>query len=271
MTELVWDKLDERIYETGLDKGVLYLPDGTAVPWNGLTSIIEKFDRESSSVYYDGMKINEIVVVGDFSATMKAVTYPDEFLELEGIVSIHTGVFLGEQNPKAFGLCYQTKIGNELEGDSVGYKIHLIYNVIAIPNDKTYASLTDSPVLVEFEWNIMAVPEELVGYRPAAHIIIDSRSIDPWLLENIEEILYGNTSTDAALIPIAELVTYINEWYRIKITDNGDGTWTADSDIVGIIDIDEIEQTVIITETNSTFLDPETYTISDTKSLEDIS
>jgi hypothetical protein len=269
MAGLVWDKIGERIYERGLDKGVLYLPDGTAVPWNGLTSIVEKFDKETTPIYYDGMKVNELVILGDFSAIMNAITYPDEFLDLEGFVSTRPGVFYGDQRPKPFGLCYRTKIGNDLDGDSLGYKIHIVYNITALPNDRSYASLTESPSLVEFEWSITAVPEEFPGFRPTAHIIIDSRTIDPWLLEEIEEILYGSDSSDASLMPMPELISYINDWYRLKITDNGDGTWTATEARPGFISINELEQSFVITNANASYLDGDTYVITDTRDISD--
>ena len=264
MTRLVWDSVGERVYETGLDKGVLYLPDGSAVPWNGLTSIIEKFDKEFSPIYYDGMKVNELVILGDFSATMKAVTYPDEFVELEGIVPTRPGVFYADQRPKPFGLCYRTKLANDLEGDSLGYKLHIIYNVTALPNDKTNASESDTPSLVEFEWSITAVPEEIPGFRPTAHIIIDSRNINPFLLGEIEKILYGSEDEDALLISMLDLVTYINEWILVEIIDNGDGTWTATTSYPGIIFIDETEQAFTLLDVNAVYLDADTYTISNT-------
>lgn len=270
MPVLVWDKVDDRIYQTGLDKGVLYLPNGSAVPWNGLTSIIEKFDRETSPVYYDGMKVTDLIVLGDFSATMKAVTYPEEFTEVEGLVETRPGAFFGDQKPQSFGLCYRTQIGNALAGDVIGYKIHILYNLTAIPSEKTYASVTSDPSLVEFEWNITAVPEELPGLRPTAHIIIDSRTFDPWLLEELEAMLYGNSMANAALIPMVDLVTYINEWARVKIIDNGDGTWTATSTRVGFIDVNEITGFFTILNANAVYLDDVTYMISDTRDISDL-
>lgn len=270
MPGLVWDKVEDRVYETGLDKGVLYLPDGSAVPWNGLTSIIENFDKETTPVYYDGMKVSELVVLGDFAATMKAVTYPDEFIEIEGLFEARNGVFFGDQRPQAFGLCYRTQVGNALEGDVVGYKIHILYNLTAIPNEKTYASLTSDPSLVEFEWNITAVPEEIPGMRPTAHIIIDSREIDPWLLEELEAMLYGSTIADAILLPMVTLTAYIVEWARVIIVDNGDGTWTANSSRPGFIDINESERSFIIFNANAVFLDDVTFMISNTRDIADL-
>ncbi len=270
MPILVWDRVGDRVYETGLDRGVLYLPDGSAVPWNGLTSIIEQFDKNSSPVYYDGMKINDLVVLGDFAASMKAVTYPDEFLELEGLGSPRKGMFFGDQPPQTFGLCYRTQIGNDLEGDASGYKIHIIYNVTAIPSQKTYASMTSDPALVEFDWDITAIPEEVPGFRPTAHIILDSRDFDPWLFEELEDMLYGNDLATAVLIPMPDLLTYISEWYRVKIIDNLDGTWTAISDRDGFISVDVAEDLFTIIQINATYLDDVTFVISDTVDVSDV-
>lgn len=267
MPKLVWDAVGARVYETGLDQGVLYLPNGSAVPWNGLTSIIEQYNVESSPVYYDGTKISDLVVLGDFSASMKAVTYPDEFVEIEGLAPMRYGVFLGDQRPQNFGLCYRTQIGDDLDGDMTGYKIHILYNLTAIPSEKTYASISANPSLVEFEWTITAVPEEFPGFRPTAHIILDSRKLDPWLLEELETMFYGNTAANAALIPMVELITFMREWARVKIVDNGDGTWSAIADREGFISIDIIERIFTLTNVNAIYLNDETYEISDTTDI----
>lgn len=269
MPELVWDAVGSRVYETGLDKGVLYLPNGTAVPWNGLTSVIEHFNKESSPVYYDGMKISDLLVLGDFSATMKAVTYPDEFSEIEGQTSDRRGLFYGDQPPQTFGLCYRTRVGNDLDGAAVDYKIHILYNLTALPNDKAYVTMSTDPSLVEFEWNITAVPEEVPGFRPTAHITLDSRDFDPWLLEELEAMFYGTTYADAALIPMQDLLVYINEWYRVKITDNGDGTWTAETLRDGFIHFG-LDGYFDIVGVNAVYLDEDTFVISDTIDVSDI-
>ncbi len=267
---MVWDNIGDRVYETGLDQGVLYLPDDSAVPWNGLTSIIEQSNKESSPVYYDGKKINDLVVLGDFAGSMSALTYPDEFLEIEGLASTRRGVLFGDQRPKIFSLSYRTKIGNDLEGDVAGYKIHIIYNVTAIPSEKTYASIMADPTIAEFTWNITAVPEEISGFYPTAHIILNSRDLDPWLLEDLEDTLYGSSTADAILIPMSELISYINEWYRIKIFDNGDGTWTATSKRNETITTDIIEQLFTISQANVIYLNSTTYEISDTYDILDV-
>lgn len=263
MPVLTWDKVGDRTYETGLDKGVLYLPDGSAVPWNGLTSVIEKFDKETSPVYFEGMKINDLVTLGDFAATMKAVTYPDEFVEIEGLDPVRCGLFYADQQPKPFGLCYRTQIGNDLEGDVTGYKIHILYNVTAIPSDKTYATRSADPSIVEFEWSITAVPEDIPGFRPTAHLIIDTSKIDPWLLEELEAMFYGTSIANASLIPMPDLVAFISGWFRIQIVDHGDGTWSAVTRRDGFISFGPDEFFEII-HANAIYLDENTYQLSDT-------
>lgn len=270
MPTLVWDRIGDRVYESGLDRGVLYLPDGTAVTWNGLTSIIEKYDNETSPVYFDGMKIQDLVSLGSFEATMRALTYPDEFTELEGFGSMRRGLFVGDQQPKVFGLCYRTKIGNDLD-PSAGYKIHLLYNVTAVPREKGHTTVSDSPTLEEFEWDIFAVPQEVPGLLPTAHFIIDTREVDPWLLEEIEEMLYGGKAVSAFLIPMEQLVAFINEWYRVKITDNGDGTWTATERREGFITLVDFAETLFqIEHVNAVYLDDHTYLLSDTLDVKNV-
>jgi hypothetical protein len=268
MPKINWDLLGDKAYESGLDHGVLYLPDGSAVPWNGLTSVSENLNRSTEPVFLDGSKISDIVSLGTFSASLSAVTYPNELDLLEGAIPLRNGVYLEEQPHQPFGLCYRTKIGNDLDGDEAGYKIHIVYNITAIPSDRTYASAGSDPSLVEFEWELSTVPEYLEGYRPSAYMVIKTHELDPLLLKDIERILYGDSYSDAALIPMNELVAYINDWFRIKITDNGDGTWTAFTNFGYIFLLEDGEFT--ITSANAIFLDEETYTLTDTKDIHDI-
>jgi len=273
MPVIEWDKVGNRVYETGLDRGVLYLPDGSAVPWNGLTSIIEKFDKESSPVYYDGMKINDLVSLGDFSASMNAITYPDEFMEFEGLnSSSRAGVYYADQPGKSFGLCYRTQIGTDYEGDNDGYRIHILYNVTAIPSDKTYATTSVDPSLVEFEWTITAVPEEAPGLRPTAHIIIDTRKVDPALLAEIEFVLYGSQFASASLIPMPDLITMMNTFFRFEIIDHGDGTWSAvadDTDFSAFVVLGAANY-FEISNINASYLDDQTYIVSSTVGPNDV-
>lgn len=269
MPALVWDNPDDRLFESGLDRGVLYLPDGSAVPWNGLTSIVEKFDKDVTPIYYDGVKVHDLVTLGDFSATMKAVTYPEEFTELEGVSQAFPGMFISDQVPQMFGLSYRNKVGNGVSGEDLGYKIHVLYNVTAIPSDKAYATLSDQPSLVEFEWELTAVPEEIRGYRPTAHLILDSRVFDPLFLEDLEAILYGTDTSDPELLLMTDLMTFVESWYRVKIIDNGDGSWTAVAERDGFIFLlpDEVFK---ITGVNAVYLDEDTYEISTTSNLAEV-
>jgi hypothetical protein len=268
MPSIVWDDVGSKTYETGLDRGVLYLADGSAVPWNGLTSVVESFGKDITSVYYDGMKINDLVSLGEFSASMKAITYPDEFLEFEGIGELRNNIFIGDQKPKPFCLSYREKIGNDVN-DELGYKIHLLYNVLAIPKDVTYATMSTSPSSVEFEWSITAIPQEVPGFAPTAHFVINTVDIDPWLWEDLQDILYGSETAFASLIPMADLVTFMQNWVRLKIIDNGDGTWTATANREGFISFPFTDQ-FQIDDANAVYTDNNTYIISDTGDISDL-
>jgi hypothetical protein len=269
MAELVWDKVGDRTYESGLDRGVLYLPDGSAVPWNGLTSIIEDFNIDSAPVYYDGMKISDLVTLGEFAATMKAITYPDEFLELEHLGELRHGLYVSDQKPQTFGLCYRTQVGNDVDGDAEGYKIHILYNVLAVPNNKAYETLSDKTNPSEFEWKITAVPEEVPGFRPTAHLVLDTRKVDPLLLAVIEHDLYGDTFSTAVLLPMQDLVEYITQWFRVQITDNGNGTWTATANVDGLIEFG-LDGLFDILHVNAVYLNGYTFIISDTRDAYDV-
>ena len=268
MPVINWDNVGERTYESGLDRGVLYLPDGSAVPWNGLTSISEKVEKSVDAVFYDGAKISDLVTMGSFSASLSAMTYPEEMDLIEGTRELRNGVFLGEQSPTTFGLCYRTTMSNDLDAEA-GYKIHVVYNITAVPSDRNYASLNDSPEPLEFQWDLTTTPEHLDGLRPSAHMVIKTADLDPWLLAEIEEILYGGTVAAASLIPMDELVDKINNWFRVQITDNGDGTFTASSDYAGYIFVLP-EGAFQINYANIIYTDDNTYLLSDTKDIKEV-
>ena len=271
MSVLVWDKPGTRVYQTGLDRGVLYLYDGTVVPWNGLMSIDEKFDKNVDAVYYDGTKIIDLLSLGDYEATLTAMTYPDEFIELDGYGRLRKGMYIGNQSPKTFCLSYRTQVGNDVDGNVAGYRIHILYNLTAIPSDRTFSTISDNTEIVEFKWDITSVPQEVGGFRPTAHIIIDTINLDADLLEIIEGALYGTETNDPFLISISDLVSYMYTWARIEIVDHGDGTWTAncqfDEDLV--FDPDD-PSLFTINNANALFLDPNSYDISNTMNTSDV-
>lgn len=270
MATLVWDETGQHFYETAVSKGVFYDADGVGTSWNGLTSMEESVSSSVQPIYYDGLKFNDIVTMGDFQGVLKAWTYPDEFLPYEGIMEEQKGFFVADQPGNKFGLSYQTKIGNDIDGTEHGYKIHILYNLTALPSQRTYQTMSLDVAPVEFEWTITGIPEEIENYRPTVHVIFDSTRLDPWMLEDLEEVLYGGADNDAYLPPLKGLATWARKWDRLIITDHGDGTWTAESpreeDIIMLDDT-----TFQITAETAVYLDSFTYNISSSdKNEEDI-
>lgn len=271
MAKLVWDTPAERFYGLGIEKGVLYLPEGGAVVWNGLTANDESFDSDKTiPVYYVGVKINDVAPDGDYKSTLTAFTYPDEFVEIEGIVEQGSAIFTADQQRHRFGLSYQTRVGSAIDED-LGYQIHILYNLSATPSDVTYDSLSSDSSPIEFQWDLSAIPPpgvdviDMPGYKPTAHVILDSRFMDPTYLEYIEMMLYGTDEAEPEL-PSQE---WLLEWAWIRVVDNLDGTATASSPIDGLITFPE-ETTVTITEANVVYLDAETFMLSDTWAATDV-
>lgn len=206
MTKIVWDKIGDRSYEGGVDRGVLYFPDGGGVPWNGLTSVSSDTPSDVEDIYYDGVKINQVVTVGAYEGSLKAYTYPDEFLYFEGLLETADGVFLTAQGQRPFHLSYRTMAGNDTAGGSAGYKIHVLWNLLAVPSDKEYTSLSLDSTAMEFEWKLTAIPEDVDEARPTAYLIIDSRDIPSAKLTAVENLLYGTPSTSPSLPSLKTLV-----------------------------------------------------------------
>lgn len=270
MSILVWDQIGDHFYETGVSKGVLYKEDGYGVAWNGLTAVDDDSSNEVEELYFDGVKFNDIVTIGSFKGVVRAFTYPDEFLEYEGTVEDQTGFFISNQYPKKFCMSYQTLIGNEIAGDRLGYKIHLLYNLTAIPSTISYESLGSDASPIEFEWSVTSISEPIVGHLPTGHVIIDSLKVDPYLLQDIEDIIYGSSENQPYLPSLQSLATFIRKWDRLIVIDNGDGTWTATSNVDGIIVMLD-ETSFEITSDTAQFIDADSYTItSSEKNEEDI-
>lgn len=202
--KLIWDKIGERFYETGVSKGVLYKQDSTGaypkgVAWNGLTAVTESpSGAEASPLYADNIKYLNLLSNEEFGATIEAYTYPDEFAECNGEASLAEGVSIGQQKRVPFGMAYQTKVGNDVDAE-LGYKIHLIYGALAAPSEKAYATVNDSPEAITFSWEITTTPVEVEGFKPTACITIDSTKVDAEKLAALENVLYGSTSEEAKL------------------------------------------------------------------------
>ena len=214
MSKLVWDKTGERFYETGVDHGVLYpIQAGglynKGVVWNGLTAVTESpSGAEATALYADNIKYLNLISAEEFGATIEAYTYPDEFAECDGSAELTAGVYIGQQPRKTFGLCYRTVIGNDVDNDSFGYKLHLIYGALAAPSEKGYSTINDSPEAITFSWEIKTTPVNVTGGKPTACLTIDSTKVDKDKLTALEAILYGNESTEAKL-PLPDEVALV--------------------------------------------------------------
>ena len=214
MSKLIWDKTGERTYETGVSKGVLYpqaegaYPKGVA--WNGLTAVTESpSGAEATPLYADNIKYLNLMSAEEFGATIEAYTYPTEFEACNGEASLAEGISIGQQTRTAFGMSYQTKVGNDIDAEA-GYKIHLIYGALAAPSEKAYATVNDSPEAITFSWEVTTTPVEVEGFKPTATLVIDSTKVDAAKLAALEAVLYGSDSEEARLPLPGEVLTIIN-------------------------------------------------------------
>lgn len=215
MAAITWDNIGERLYETGVDHGVLYLIDDSGVytdgvAWNGLVGVSESpSGAESNPQYADNIKYLNLISNEEFGATIEAFTYPAEFAECDGSAVLSPGVTIGQQPRKTFGLSYRTRIGNDLVGAEYGYKLHLIYGAVAAPTEKAYATINDSPEPITFSWEITTTPVDVPGFKPTANITIDSTKVDKAKLTELENKLYGGgTGTAKATLPTpSEILT----------------------------------------------------------------
>lgn len=206
MAKLVWDESGKRLYETGVEKGVLYVQGASGtyengVAWNGLTAVTESpSGAEPTALYADDIKYLELFSAEEFGATIEAYTYPEEFEACDGSASLGEGVTIGQQDRKAFGLCYRTVVGNDVKGNEHGYKIHLVYGAKAKPSEKAYATVNDSPEAVTFSWEVTTTPVNVAGFKPTASVTIDSTKIEAGKLKAIEDKLYGTETQEPTLL-----------------------------------------------------------------------
>jgi hypothetical protein len=216
MSKLVWDQSGKRLYETGVDHGVLY-PIQTSgvyskgVAWNGLTAVTESpSGADVNDIYADNMKYLGLVGAEKFGATVEAYTYPDEFAECDGSVELVKGATIGQQNRKVFGMVYRTVIGNDVDGNEHGYKLHLIYGATAAPSEKAYNTINEDPEAITFSWELSTTPVNVTGHKPTASLTIDSTKADPTKLAELEKILFGDTETEPRLPLPDEIAQLLN-------------------------------------------------------------
>ena len=200
MSRITWDDTSKRLYETGVKMGVLYPIQSNGaytkgVAWNGLTAVTESpSGAEATALYADDIKYLNLMSNEEFSATIEAYTYPDEFAECDGSAALAKGVMIGQQKRKTFGLCYRTTLGNDVEGNDYGYKLHLVYGCLAAPSEKAYSTINDSPEAITFSWEVSTTPVAVTGFKPTSQITIDSTKVDTSKLSALENVLYGTNA-----------------------------------------------------------------------------
>lgn len=203
MSKLKWDQVGERLWETGLDRGVLFPMTaegvyGTGVAWNGLTAVNEApTGAEANAKYADNQKYANLISNEDFKATIEAFTYPPEFEDCDGSAELAPGITIGQQNRKVFGFSYRTLIGNDVTGQDLGYKIHLVYGALAAPSSKDRTTTNESPDIINFSWEVSTTPVEVPGFKPTAHLVIDSTKTKADVLSAIENMIYGTDGDNA--------------------------------------------------------------------------
>lgn len=211
MSKLKWDETGKRIYETGVDRGVLYPVDATGgytkgVSWSGLSSVSENpSGAEASPFYADNMKYLNIMGTEEFGATIEAFYYPDEFAVCDGSAELTLGVSAGQQNRKPFGFCYRTGLGNDIEGLEFGYKLHLVYGALASPSEKSHSSVNETVEPETMSWELTTTPVSVAGLKPTACLTIDSTKVDAAKLAAFEDILYGKDAVGEGTATIARL------------------------------------------------------------------
>lgn len=212
--KLAWDQVEERLYETGVDRGVVYPQVGGAYPkgaaWNGLTNVtLSPSGAEATPLYANNHKYLNLMSLEELGGSIEAYTYPDEFAACNGLAELVPGVRIGQQKRKSFGFCYRNLIGNDTEGTAYGYKIHLIYGMLAAPSEDANATINDSPEAKTMSWEFSTTPVEVDGFEPTSHLEIDSTTVDPEKLAALEAVLYGSGETEARLPLPDEVVTLI--------------------------------------------------------------
>lgn len=214
MSKLVWDQTSERLYETGVDRGVVYPQVGAAYPkgaaWNGLIGVtLNPSGAEPTPLYANNHKYLNLLSIEELGGNIEAYTYPDEFAACNGLATLATGVRIGQQKRKTFGLSFRTMIGNDVDGTAYGYKLHLVYGALAAPSEETNSTINDSPEAKTMSWEFSTTPVEATGFEPTSHVEIDSTAVDAEKLAALEAILYGSESEEARLPLPDEVATLI--------------------------------------------------------------
>lgn len=262
MALLVWDQSGERRYEAGVDHAVLYPRGGVGVVWNGLISVNEiPANGGVSSYYIDGIKYLDKAIVDEFTARLEAYTYPDEFSECEGFGEHAWGFRVGNQRRLPFDLSYRTKVGNDVDGADHGYKLHFIYNALAASSDRNYQTYSDSPEPVTFSWEITTTPVLVPGFRPSAHIILDSTRMPPEAMAVVEAALYGSETTDPTFPQPGEIIALIESSIGLTVVVDENGVFTASGPDTAVSLVSPT--TYQLSANNVDMVDPNTFVVTD--------
>lgn len=255
MTQLTWADTGQRYFFGGVDRGVLFLQNGSGIPWNGLVSVEETPSGSDLTVgYYDGTKYFSRRKPESFSATIRAFYYPDEFEPYDGFSDYVSG-----QARPSFGFSYRTLIGDDVEALGENYLIHIVYNAMASPSKRNNNSNSDGASANLFSWDIETTPELFEG-RSGSHLTIDTRYAYPWAIHALEALLYGNESSDGRLPSAQEVIDLFENASILRITDHGDGTWTAEGPDEAFEMLDAT--TFQITWPSAIYIDGESYLLS---------
>ena len=215
MARLIWDEVGQRFFETGVKNGVLYVQDNdgsykNGVVWNGLTAVTESpSGAEETPLYADDVKYLTLRSAEEFGATVEAYTYPEEFEQCDGSASIAEGITIGQQARRAFGLCYRTSVGNDIQGQNFSYKLHLIYGCTVAPSEKSYSTINDNPEAITFSWELSTVPVPVDGFSPTASLVIDASKVDEGKMQLLENALFGDDKNEAKLLLPNEIMELI--------------------------------------------------------------
>lgn len=272
MTKLSWDNTGERRYETGVDRAVLYLQDGggnytNGYAWNGMETLTESpSGAEATPTYADNIKYLNLISIEQFGGTIEAYTYPDAWAQCDGSAVPVDGVALGQQPRKIFGLSYRTIVGNDVENNDYGYKLHLVWGALAAPSEKAFGTVNDSPSAISFSWVFTTTPLTVSGYKPTASMTIDSTKVDPTALATLEDFLYGTVGTDPSLpSPTDVIAIFSGSVTSVFPTPptyvNGTHTLTIPSTTGVIYSIDGVDQTagdIVITADTIVHMRPAT-------------
>lgn len=260
MARIIWGDVGARTYETGLDRGVLYVGDDAGVPWEGLTGVSETPTGGAATAYYvDGEKYLNQASREEFAGTLTAYTYPEAFEVCDGAVAIRSGLRITQQRRSSFGLSYRTMAGNDQSSD-LDYKIHILYNVLAGPSPRPHKSMNATADIDDFSWALTTTAPPVGGYLRSPHLILSSTELDPLVLSGLEDILYGSDSSVARLPFLDELTDLIDTGNTLTVVDNGDGTYSVTAPMYALSLLDP--ETFQLTWSTANPVDAETFTIS---------